>query len=143
MSRVAIACYQYQQVGFTPYTKASRGTAFRLYARMASSGGTLRYKLTDASTLVLDQGDLTKYQGDAIVNAGTCRNIDHRLQDLSVGSYISVACMCTSKVTDVEKVSAMQRMTDFWGVVEWMGVSHKPVWTWKPLQANAWELVSM
>ncbi|CAL5220936.1 g3035 [Coccomyxa viridis] len=40
---------------------------------MASSGGTLRYKLTDTSTLILEQGDLTKYKGDAIVNAANDR----------------------------------------------------------------------
>ena len=73
MSRIAIACHRFQQLNFTPHIKASNRPAFRLHTRMASSGGTLRYKLTDTSTLILEQGDLTKYKGDAIVNAGTCR----------------------------------------------------------------------
>ena len=72
MSRVAIACHRYQHLGFRSHTKA-RTPTFRLCTAMAS-GGNLRYKLTDVSTLILEQGDLTKYRGDAIVNAGRRRN---------------------------------------------------------------------
>lgn len=34
--------------------------------------GPLRYRLTPSTTLVLRQGDITRFKGDAIVNAGEC-----------------------------------------------------------------------
>ena len=51
---------------------------------MASS--TLQFALTDTAVLSLQKGDLTKFKGDAIVNAGTPQlgfaSIDHRTSHL-------------------------------------------------------------
>ena len=35
-------------------------------------GGPKRYKLSDKAVLTLQLGDLTRWEGDAIVNAGEC-----------------------------------------------------------------------
>lgn len=70
MSRLLSAGHRYHCLGLRAIPKA-RKLSVRLYVSMASSGDTLKYKLTYASTLFLQQGDLTRYKGDAIVNAGT------------------------------------------------------------------------
>ena len=46
----------------------------------------LQYKLTDTAVLSLQKGDLTKYEGDAIVNAGTPQ------LELASADHVYLAC---------------------------------------------------
>jgi len=42
---------------------------------LARAMSSLRHSLAKDTQLVLQQGDITRWQGDAIVNAGTCASL--------------------------------------------------------------------
>ena len=76
MSQVSLACHRFQRLGFRSYTNP-RKPSLRRCISMSPSQQPLKYKLTEKSLLSLEQGDLTRYEGDAIVNAGASSDTPH------------------------------------------------------------------
>lgn len=57
-------------VGFFTRQRSARTVLRSAYAKMSSVA---KYHLRKEAQLVIQKGDITKWEGDAVVNAGQCR----------------------------------------------------------------------